>query len=57
MFPSHDRVELEDPLALEEIKALRQKYRNENAAEYSADRLMSKYKVKKAQIETLKRTI
>ena len=46
-----------DPLTLEDIKALRQKFRDEHSDKYTPARLMSKYKVKKAQIQTLKRTV
>ena len=47
----------EDPISLEEIKELRQKFREEHADEYTPERLWSKYKVKKAQVEMLKRTV
>lgn len=47
----------EDPLTHDEIKMLRQKYRDEHAEEYTPERLYAKYKVKKAQTEMLKRTI
>ena len=39
----------EDPEMHEEVKEKRLAYRDENAEEYSAERLMAKYKVKKAQ--------
>ena len=48
---------LEDPLQLEEIKEIRQKYMEEHAEEFEPGRLMQKYKVKKAQVEMLKRTV
>lgn len=48
---------LEDPLSMEQIKEVRRKFAEENASEYSPERLMSKYKVKKAQVQMLKRTI
>ena len=47
----------EDPLSLEEIKELRQVFRREHADEYTPERLYAKYKVKKAQVELLKRTV
>ena len=47
----------ENPLSLEEIKEIRKKFREEHADEYTPERLMAKYKVKKAQIELLKRTV
>lgn len=40
---------------LEEVKAARQIFRAENAEEYTPERLMAKYKVKKAQVDLLKR--
>ena len=47
----------EDAMSLEEIKAIRRKFREEHADEYTPQRLMDKYKVKKAQVGMLKRTI
>ncbi len=47
----------EDPLTLEEIKEVRRKYYMAHGEEFSPSRLMQKYKVKKAQIKLLKRTI
>jgi hypothetical protein len=41
----------ENPLSLEEIKAVRQKFKEEHEEEYTPDRLMAKYKVKKASLE------
>jgi hypothetical protein len=46
-----------DEQLLEEIKEERLKYREENAEEYTPERLMDKYKVKKRQIETLGRSL
>ena len=46
-----------DPMSMEDIKAVRQKFREEHAEEYTADRLMSKYHVKKAQVDMLKRRL
>ena len=45
----------EDPLSLEEIKEVRQKFREEHGDEYTPERLMAKYKVKKAQTQLLRR--
>lgn len=45
----------EDPELHQKIKNLRQKFRRENAAEYTPERLQSKYRVKKAQISSLTR--
>jgi hypothetical protein len=50
-----NQLEKTDPVMLEEIKERRQKFRRENASEYTSERLMSKYKVKNASIQTLKR--
>jgi hypothetical protein len=47
----------EDPISLEEIKAIRKKFYEENESEYSPQRLMDKYKVKKAQVEMLRRKL
>jgi len=46
-----------DPELHERIKAERQKFRLDNKEEYSPERLMDKYKVKKAQVGMLKRTV
>ena len=46
---------VEDPLSLEEIKEVRQRFMQEHGAEYTPARLMQKYQVKKAQIEQLRR--
>ena len=48
---------MEDPLTLEEIKEVRQKFIEEHADDFTPGRLMDKYKVKKAQVEMLKRTV
>ena len=48
---------LEEPLSLEEIKEVRLKFREEHQDEYRPSRLEAKYKVKKAQVELLKRTV
>lgn len=45
-----------EPEVLEEVKHKREKYRRENAAEFSPERLEAKYKVKKAQVSYLKRS-
>lgn len=50
-------VKTENPEMIEEIKERRQKFKAENAEEYTPDRLMSKYKVKKSQVETLGRQL
>ena len=47
----------EDAMTHEEIKAVRQKFLEEHAEEYTPQRLESKYKVKKAQISNLKRNL
>lgn len=47
----------EDPLAFEALQAIRQEFRSAHLEEYSPDRLMDKYKVKKAQVGYLKRGI
>lgn len=47
----------EDALTLEEIKAMRQKFMEENSDEYTPERLMDKYKVKKAQVNLLRRSL
>lgn len=48
-----ERLKDEDEQLHEEIKFLRQKFRDENADEYTPERLWSKYKVKKAQTNQL----
>lgn len=52
-----DAMEAIDPILLEAVKERRQEFRRENASEYSPERLMSKYKVKKAQVATLSRSL
>ena len=47
----------EDPLSMEDIKAVRQKFREEHGEDYTPARLMDKYKVKKAQVAMLKRSL
>lgn len=42
---------------LEKVKALRQVFRREHIGEYTPERLMAKYKVKKAQVSLLKRSL
>jgi hypothetical protein len=46
-----------DPFTLEEIKELRQQFRDEHEDEYTPSRLMQKYKVRKAAVSQLKRTL
>lgn len=46
-----------DETLLQEVKQKRQEFRKENASEYTPERLMSKYNVKKAQTGQLVRTI
>ena len=41
----------ERPLSLEEIKAVRKAFREEHEEEYTPERLIDKYRVKKAQLE------
>ena len=45
----------EGALSLQEIKAVRQRFMKEHSDEYTPSRLMQKYKVKKAQVNLLKR--
>jgi len=45
-----------DPDAYAEVKKARKLYRDKNASEYKHDRLMAKYKVKKAQLSQLPRS-
>ena len=47
----------ENPISLEEIKAIRKKFREVHGDEYTPERLMDKYKVKKAQMKMLKREL
>jgi len=53
----YERIYAEtDPDAYEEIKRRRKLYRDKNENEYKHERLMAKYKVKKAQLKQLPRT-
>lgn len=47
----------EFPLTLEEIKALRLKFKKDHEEEYSDERLYAKFRVKKRQVGFLKRTV
>ena len=47
----------EDPDTHDQVKKLRQAFKSAHADEYTPSRLMQKYKVKKAQVNQLKRTI
>ena len=49
--------EAEEPIGHEEVKRLRKRFREAHKDEYSPQRLMDKYKVKKAQVAMLKRTL
>ncbi len=52
----YDKIlEQENPQLHAEVKANREKFRKMHEEEYSPERLMSKYKVKKAQIKNLSR--
>ena len=54
----YDKIlECEDPHQLEEIKELRQAFRAAHADDYTPERLMARYKVKKRQSEMLVRSI
>ena len=46
---------ISNPLTLEEIKAVRKKFHEEHKDDYRPERLMDKYKVKKAQVNLLRR--
>ncbi len=48
-------LDQEDPEMLLQVKENRIKYKKENASEYTSERLMAKYKVKKAQTSNLSR--
>lgn len=50
-----DLLAVIDPQLHEEVKRLREAFREAHGEEYTTDRLMSKYKVKKAQVELLPR--
>lgn len=52
-----ERLKAEDAAMHEEVKRLRQVFRKEHAEEYEPQRLMAKYKVKKAQVGLLKRNM
>ncbi len=47
----------EDPLSLADIKSVRRSFLAAHAAEYTPERLMDKYKVKKAQVSMLSRSV
>ena len=44
-------------MSMEEIKEMRRQFRDAHSDEYTPARLMDKYKVKKAQVNLLKRSI
>ena len=48
---------LSDPLSLEEIKKLRVEFMRAHGEDYTPERLMDKYKVKKAQVSMLTRSL
>lgn len=50
-----NRLKEENEQLLEEVKKIRQEFRKTHAEEFEPERLMAKYKVKKAQIGQLKR--
>lgn len=50
-----EKLKAEDPGLHEEVKRLRQQFRKDNLEEYTAERLWSKYQVKKAQTNLLTR--
>ena len=50
-------LEREDPGLLEEVKLLREAFKKAHGDEYTPERLMAKYKVKKAQVGMLKRGV
>lgn len=52
-----DILKKEDPATHEAVKAVRQTFRHENFDEYTPERLMDKYKVKKAQVKHLRREL
>jgi hypothetical protein len=52
-----EMLKQEDEEAYEQIKENRQKFREENAEEYTSERLWSKYKVKKAATANLRRDL
>lgn len=52
-----EQLKLEDPVTFEQIKRARESFARNNQSEYTPSRLMQKYKVKKAQLAQLKRTL
>lgn len=52
-----ERLRKADPELFEDIKERREGFRVRNAKEYTPERLMAKYKVKKAQVGTLRRQL
>ena len=48
-------LEVEDPDTFAEVKRLRESFMRAHAADYTPERLMDRYKVKKAQLDQLKR--
>lgn len=52
-----EKLREEDEEMFDDVKFSRFEYKMDNAEEFSPERLMSKYKVKKAQVNLLKRTI
>lgn len=52
-----DLFKLEDPISLEEIKKLRVQFMRAHGADYTPERLMVRYKVKKAQVAMLSRSL
>ena len=46
---------IDDPLKMEEIKNVRERYRREHAEEFAPERLMDKYKVRKARLELFRK--
>lgn len=52
-----DLLEKVDPVLFAEIKKRREKFRVENAEEYSAERLMAKYKVARAAVAQKRRSV
>ena len=49
--------EISDPLTLEEVKAVRMKFKEEHGDDYTPARLMDRYKVAKAKVDRLKRSL
>ena len=52
-----ERLAREEPESHEEVRKLRQVFREEHESEYTPERLFAKYKVKKAQLASLRRTL